>query len=62
MPVFKSIPVQNCVRRPVRTSALILLSAFLSFSVLAGSLVISGLRNGLDSLETRLGADIMVVP
>ena len=39
-----------------------LLSAFLCFAALAGSLFISGLKSGLNSLETRLGADIMVVP
>ena len=39
-----------------------LLSAFLCFAVLGGSLFISGLKSGLNSLQTRLGADIMVVP
>lgn len=62
MSIFKSLPVRNCLHRPVRTAAMTALSALLSFSVLAGSLMISGLKNGLNSLETRLGADIMVVP
>lgn len=62
MPIFKSLPVRNCLHRPVRTAAVTALSALLSFSLLAGSLMISGLKNGLNSLETRLGADIMVVP
>ena len=60
--ISKSLPVRNCLHRPVRTAAMTVLSALLSFSVLAGSLMISGLKNGLSSLETRLGADIMVVP
>lgn len=60
--ISKSFPVRNCLHRPVRTAAMTALSALLSFSVLAGSLMISGLKNGLSSLETRLGADIMVVP
>lgn len=60
--IFKSLSLRNCLHRPVRTAAMVALSALLSFSVLAGSLMISGLKNGLNSLEKRLGADIMVVP
>ncbi len=62
MAAGNSLPLRNCVRRPIRTIGLIVLTVLLSFSLLAGSLVISGLRSGLSSLETRLGADIMVVP
>lgn len=62
MRIVKSLPLCNCLHRPVRTAAMIVLSALLSFSVLGGSLMISGLKNGLHSLEMRLGADIMVVP
>lgn len=58
----KNIPLCNLKRSPGRTAALMLLSALLSFSVLAGSMAISGLKSGLSSLEARLGADIMVVP
>lgn len=58
----RSLSYKNMVRRPGRTAVLIIVSLFLSFSILAGTLVVSGLRSGLSSLETRLGADIMVVP
>ena len=57
-----SISYRNLARRPGRAAALIILSVFLCFAALAGSLFISGLRSGLESLESRLGADIMVVP
>ncbi len=57
-----SLPFRNCIERPGRTLALTALSLFLCFFVLAGSLVIAGLQSGLNSLEARLGADIMVVP
>ncbi len=53
---------RNLSRRPVRTAALILLAAFLSFSVFAGSMIVLSLQNGLESYESRLGADIVVVP
>jgi putative ABC transport system permease protein len=35
---------------------------FLAFSALGGSLLVYGLKSGLENLESRLGADIMVVP
>ena len=57
-----SLSYKNLKNRPGRTAALVLLSAFLCFAALAGSLFISGLKSGLNSLESRLGADIMVVP
>ncbi len=56
------LPLKNMLRRPGRTSALVILSAFLCFSVLGGSMIITGLRSGLSSLRARLGADVMVVP
>lgn len=43
-------------------TALVILSAFLSFSIFGGSLVVLSLQNGLESYEARLGADIIVVP
>lgn len=53
---------KNMKRKPGRTIALILLAAFLAFSVFGGSLVVMSLQNGLTSYEARLGADIIVVP
>ena len=58
----KSLAFKNLTRKPARSVALIVLVIVLSFSILGGALIISGLKNGLSSLETRLGADIMVVP
>lgn len=56
------LPVKNLVRRPGRTAALVLLTAFLALSVFGGSVVVRSLQNGLKSLEARLGADIIVMP
>ncbi|MBR6029742.1 MAG: ABC transporter permease [Clostridia bacterium] len=58
----RSLPVKNLIRRPGRTFALILLTVFLSLSVLGGTVIVSSLRQGLNSLEARLGADIIVLP
>ncbi len=56
------LPLKNLIKRPARSAALLVLSAFLSFSVFGGSMVISSLQSGLDSLQARLGADIIAVP
>ena len=53
---------KNLTRRPGRTAALVILTALLSFSVFSGTVVVHSLRQGLSSLESRLGADIIVVP
>lgn len=62
MSIFRSLSYKNLKGRPGRTFILIMLSALLCLSVTGGSLVISGLKGGLLSLESKLGADIMVVP
>ena len=56
------LAVKNIRRKPFRSLTLMLLAAFLAFSVFAGSLIVRSLQNGLDSYEARLGADVVVVP
>ncbi len=62
MAVLYDLPLKNLLRKPGRTSALVLLTALLAFSVFGGSVVVSSLRRGLNSMEARLGADIIVLP
>ena len=57
-----SLSWKNLIRRPGRTAALVLLTAFLALAVFGGSVVVYSLRSGLNSLEARLGADIILVP
>ncbi len=59
---MRQLPVQNLMRRPGRTMALAAITALLALSVFGGSIVVMSLRQGLNSLESRLGADIIVVP
>lgn len=56
------LAIKNLLRRPGRTAALVLLTAFLALSVFGGSVVVRSLQSGLDSLQARLGADIIVLP
>ena len=58
----RTLAVKNMRRRPVRTAAMILIAAFLAFSVFAGTMIVTSLQNGLRSYESRLGADVVVVP
>ena len=59
---MRQLPLKNLLGRPGRTAALVLLTAFLALSVFGGSVVVRSLRSGLDSLQARLGADIIVLP
>lgn len=58
----RSLAYKNLKGKPGRSLMLTALSFFLSFCILAGSLILSGLESGLGSLDARLGADVMVVP
>lgn len=52
----------NLRGRPFRTSCLIIVVAVLSFTLFGGAVLTLSLENGLNSLQQRLGADLMVVP
>ena len=54
--------IRNLIRKPGRTTALALLTAFLALAVFAGTVIVLSLRSGLYSLQDRLGADIILVP
>ncbi|MCR4687759.1 MAG: FtsX-like permease family protein [Lachnospiraceae bacterium] len=56
------VATKNIIRRTGRSIILMILSAILSVSIFSGSLIIKALQNGFESLERRLGADIMIVP
>ncbi len=59
---LKQYPFNSLRRHMGRTCGLSALVAALSFAVLAGTIVIASLQNGLASLEARMGADILVAP
>ncbi len=59
---LRYLPFRNIVKRPFRTAALLLIAAFMTAAVFGGSVAAASLKNGIDSLEQRLGADIIVVP
>ena len=59
---LRKLPLRSLIRHPGRAAALTVLVAFLALSLFAGSAIVLSLRSGLDSLENRLGADLIVVP
>ena len=59
---FSSLPFINVLGKKGRSAALVVFSILLAFSIFGGVLILTSLRNGLHSLELRLGADIIVVP
>ena len=52
----------NLKRHPLRSGGLIAITAVLAFFAFGGSILSLSLDGGLESISTRLGADIMVVP
>ncbi len=59
---LKRLPLENLKQKPLRTAALIVVSACLAAVFFGGSLISLNLSNGLSSMRARLGADIMVIP
>ena len=59
---IRKLPLRNLVRKRARSTALIILTALLAVAVFGGSVFVLSLKKGLASLESRLGADIIVVP
>lgn len=59
---LKRLPLENIKRKPLRTSALIVVAACLSAIFFGGSLLSMNLAQGLNSMRERMGADIMVIP
>ncbi len=58
----RQIALNNLMRKPARTVCLVILVAVLAFTLLSGSILAQSLQNGLNSVQARLGADIMAVP
>jgi putative ABC transport system permease protein len=56
------ISLENIRRRPFRSACLVMVVAVLAFTLFGGSILVSSLRRGLDSMSKRFGADLMVVP
>lgn len=56
------VPVLNIFGKKGRSLSLLFFSFFLSFSLFTGASILESLKNGIQNLELKLGADIIVVP
>lgn len=60
--LIKNVSLKNIQRNPFRSFLMILLIAFISFTLFAGIIVVRSLQTGLDNYKDRLGADVIVAP
>ena len=56
------LPWMNLRGYPVRSGTLVLFSALMTMVVFGGTMLVTGIDRGLHTVESRLGADIMVTP
>lgn len=56
------IALNNLRQKALRSAGLALVVALFSFTMFGGGLLSESVRNGMDSMSKRLGADILVVP
>ncbi len=59
---LKALAFLGLRRRPLRTAALVIIATVLSAAAFGGQILVRSLQRGLESLEQRLGADIIVLP
>ena len=57
-----ALSLENLKARPVRTACLAVVVSILAFTLFGGSILTLNLRQGLDTMTKRFGADLMVVP
>ncbi|MBE6475434.1 MAG: FtsX-like permease family protein [Actinomyces succiniciruminis] len=56
------LPWLNLRGYPARTAALVAIAALMSSVLFGGTLLVRGIREGLETTRSRLGADILVTP
>ena len=59
---LSKLPLVNLRRKPFRTAALVIVVGMLAFAFHGGALLSMNLSNGLESMQERMGADLMVTP
>ncbi len=62
MITFRELAFRNLEAYRNRTISLVFFSFLMALSIFGGTLIVQGVRQGLKTVQTRLGADILVVP
>ncbi|WP_010254671.1 ABC transporter permease [Treponema primitia] len=58
----RRIAIRNLLHKPFRTACLVIAAAIVAFTLFSGAVLTASLRNGIDRMIQRFGADLMVVP
>ncbi len=56
------LSIANLKRKSLRTTGLVIIVALVAFVLFAGGTLSISMKNGLENMKARLGADLMVVP
>ncbi len=59
---IKKLPFRNLRVYMGRSVAMLVFAALMTVAIFGGTMVIGGVKRGLETVESRLGADIMVTP
>ncbi len=62
MILLKELAFRNLKAYKSRTISMFFFAFLMSLSLFAGTVVVQGIKSGLKTIESRLGADILVVP
>jgi len=62
MILLKNLAYRNLASYKARTISLIIFSFLMALSIFAGTIVVQGIKQGLQLVQKRLGADILIVP
>lgn len=59
---FARLPGRNLRAHPARTGALVVIAVLMAMATFGGAILVDGIRHGLDTVQERFGADILVTP
>ena len=59
---LKNLPLRNLKSYPQRTAAILFFIILMAAATFGGTLIVRGVSSGLERVQSRLGADILVTP
>ena len=59
---LNNLPLKNLKSYPGRTAAILLFTILMSIATFGGTLIVRSVKEGLSTVQLRLGADILVTP
>lgn len=59
---LRGLPWRNLRGYPARTATLVTFTALMTIVIFSGTMLVQGVRQSLETVQARLGADILVIP